>query len=207
MIRLQRGSPPPFWTKEHVCQWTKKWLEKREKGREWKWPYYRNKPVSDYLKSALQSWHFGKCAFCEVPLSGGAQIEHFRSKTHYPMSAFVWRNLFLICMACNQKKGGKNHAGCLKPDRENPADYLWIDPILLKVVPKPGISEVARQRAAKTIQLYALDRPELSALYRVYLERERDRPLIMLADEKRPFTLLITSLLTYQAARWLLTAT
>jgi uncharacterized protein (TIGR02646 family) len=120
----------------------------------------------------MTAWHHNKCAFCETPLLEEREIEHFRSKTQHPLAAFIWRNLFLICGSCNRGKGSEDHEGCLKPDREDPADYLWVNPISRKIEPKPGIPEIARQRAATTIVRYKLDRPELKKLYELYLLQE-----------------------------------
>jgi uncharacterized protein (TIGR02646 family) len=167
----------------------------------------------------MEAWHHGKCAFCEAPLWTGCEIEHFRAKTRYPLAAFVWRNLFLICRDCNQAKGAEGHAGCLKPDREDPTDYLWVDPISLKVEPKPRISEDARQRAQRTIERYGLDRPELSKAYLRYLQMVfHGTPLTdlilqtsdevclglaklrSLAQPEQVFSLMVESLLTYYGA-------
>jgi len=74
----------------------------------------------------------------------------------------------LSCSTCNQTKGEQEHADCLKPDVDDPTEYLWVDPIALKVAPKPGIDLQAKQRAEYTIRLYGLDRPELSRAYLLY---------------------------------------
>jgi uncharacterized protein (TIGR02646 family) len=174
----------------------------------------------------MELWHHQKCAFCEAPLLGDREVEHFRPKTRYPLAAFIWRNLFLICGGCNQKKGSETHSGCLKPDREDPAAYLWVNPISLKMEPKPGISEEAHQRAAVTITHYQLDRPELSRLYKDYLysiSREHLLPIVgfisqtpldqlsaspvllritalnALSQPEQPFSLFVKSLLEYYA--------
>lgn len=171
MIRLHRGPAPVFWTRERVKNWTERWLAKNCDSSRWSWPQFRRRGINKYAVEAMESWHYNKCAFCETPLFSGREVEHFRSKTRYPLSALVWRNLFLTCRDCNQRKGSDEHAGCIKPDCEDPEQYLWVNPISLKMEPKPGISAVARQRAIKTIELYGLDRPELSKLYQVYLQQ------------------------------------
>ncbi len=177
----------------------------------------------------MEPWHYGKCAFCEAPLAGNSEIEHFRSKSRYPLAAFVWRNLFLICRKCNQAKGEKEHAGCVKPDCEDPTNYLWINPISRKMEPKPGISEEARERAVKTIRCYDLDRAELTKLYETYLlksffpeqlslirliaQTQEHKPeaaeqipshldgLRALSNPNQPFSLMAKSLLEYYEIR------
>ena len=168
--RLQRGPAPGFWTREQVKVWTRRWLDKVCEGHDWYWPQHKKKGINQHAYEAMEPWHHYKCAFCETPLWGTREIEHFWAKTKHPLAAFVWRNLFLICGDCNRAKGAEDHAGCLKPDREDPIDYLWVDPILLKMKPKPGISEGARQRAQRTIERYGLDRPELKKTCAMYLE-------------------------------------
>jgi uncharacterized protein (TIGR02646 family) len=227
MIKLKRGPAPDFWRRERVKKWTKSWLDKNCESKRWAWPQYQKQKINQPACDALEPWHHDKCAFCEAPLSGHREIEHFRSKTGHPLAAFVWRNLFLICSKCNGKKGDRDHAGSLKPDCHDPADYLWINPISLKMEPKPGISPEARQRAIKTINLYQLDRPELTKLYRLYcLQRvflagpllhlarlvvqspENDAEMIAqlpferarlkaLADPSQPFSLMVRSVLEY----------
>jgi uncharacterized protein (TIGR02646 family) len=212
LIQLQRGPTPSFWTREQVKSWTKRWLAKDCEANRWSWPQYLGKKLNQHAREAMESWHHSKCAFCEAPLSQG-WVEHFRSKTQYPLAAFVWLNLFLSCEECNQAKGVGDHQGCLKPDREDPTDYLWVNPISRKIEPKPGISEAGRQRAARTIELFRLDRPELRKLYEKYLlglvssgqvilRTPEQAPLHLaglraLARPDRPFSLMVKSLLEY----------
>lgn len=177
----------------------------------------------------MERWHYHKCAFCESPLWGQSEVEHFRSKTGHPLAAFVWRNLFLICKKCNQSKGSEDHEGCLKPDREDPTNYLWVNPVSLKIEPKPGISAEAHLRATHTIQRYELNRAELKKLYEDYLLKSllhgHTLPLISLiaqaqkheqqaakqipsrlaglqalAQPEQPFSLLVKSVLEYYDA-------
>lgn len=177
----------------------------------------------------METWHYNKCAFCESPLLGEGEIEHFRSKTGHPLAAFVWRNLFLICKKCNLGKGSENHEGCLKPDREDPADFLWVNPVSRKIEPKPDIPAEAHLRATNTIERYKLDRPELKKLYEEYLLKSflhgHTLPLIgivaqaqkhdpqaakqiplrlaglqALAQPEQPFSLMVKSLLEYYNA-------
>lgn len=227
MIYLQREPPPKFWTRKRVKQWTQQWLSKGCVSSKWAWPQYRGKKINRYAGKAMEIWHHNKCAFCEAPLLAQYEIEHFRSKAKHPLAAFIWRNLFLICRTCNQSKGSENHEGCLKPDRDPPADYLWINPTSLKVEPRPGVSGEARQRAVNTIKRYRLNRPELKKLYERYLLRQvthshlfplagsvaqaqntqaAGQPqmhlaaLQALAQPEQPFSLMVKSLLEYHNA-------
>lgn len=198
MIRLQRGPAPYFWTRQQIKSWTQRWLARGCDSRRWQWPQHNKKRLNQTVRDTLRSWHFGKCAFCETPLGQG-EIEHFRAKTRFPLAAFVWRNLFLVCADCNQAKREQNHHGCLKPDRDDPEMFLWIDPIILTVQPRPGLTSTMQQYAEKTIALYQLDRPELTQLYRVYLQMVglHETRLTAAANPSLPFTLLMRSLAHY----------
>ena len=196
MIRLHRGASPDCWTRENVKKWTGGWLNKNCESDRWYWPVVEGREINKHAVEAMEPWHHHKCAFCEAPLFSGREIEHFRSKTRHPLAAFVWRNLFLICRTCNQAKGDDEHKGCIKPDREDPEEYLWINPILLKIEPKPGISASYHRKAVETIGLYKLDRPELTSLYKYY------RKLISEGfgeSDERPFSLMIESVSNYQS--------
>lgn len=198
MIRLHRGPAPDFWIRQQVKTWTQRWLAQGCDSRRWQWPQHNKKRLNHKIRDALRSWHFGKCAFCET-LLGQGEIEHFRAKTRYPFAAFVWRNLFLVCADCNRAKGEQNYQGCLKPDRDDPEMFLWINPITLTVQPRPGLTSAMHQYAEKTIALYQLNRPELTHLYRVHLHMVRLNPagLSAAAAPSLPFTLLLRSLNQY----------
>ncbi len=88
MIHLQRQAPPEFWTRERVKQWTVRWLEKDCESTRWRWPQYQGEKLNQYVAENILVWHHHKCAFCETPLLSGTEIEHFQSKTKYPLAAF-----------------------------------------------------------------------------------------------------------------------
>ncbi len=196
MIQLHRSPAPDFWTRKQVKKWTGRWLAKDCDSDRWAWPQFKKKGINKYAVEEMAVWHHNKCAFCETPLFSGREIEHFRSKTGHPLAAYVWRNLFLICRDCNQAKGDSDHEGCIKPDREDPEAYLWVNPILLKIEPKPGISDSYHQKAVETIGLYELDRPELTNLYKYYRKLMSEG---FGEGDERPFSLMIESVSNYQS--------
>lgn len=168
MVKLERGEKPAFWTQGNIQKWTQNWQKNWKNKTSWNWPQVDKRKINLPAKEAMLSWHHHKCAFCEIQYGDNLQIEHFQSKQHYPNEAFNWSNLFLSCPTCNQTKGEQDHRDCLKPDVDDPAEYLWVDPIALKIVPRPGIDENAKKRAEYTIRLYGLDRPELNRAYLIY---------------------------------------
>lgn len=46
-----------------------------------------------------------KCYLCESKTYQSAEIDHLKSRKHYPELACDWENLFLVCGYCNKKKG------------------------------------------------------------------------------------------------------
>jgi uncharacterized protein (TIGR02646 family) len=72
----------------------------------------------------------GKCAYCECLLdaSSYAVIEHHTARLVDGSLAFEWTNLFLACSRCNGAKGAADHGGeMLKPDHDDPEEFLWVD--------------------------------------------------------------------------------
>jgi len=56
------------------------------------------------VKKQLIEDQSGKCYICERILTTDFEVEHLKSKTHYPLLVQDWSNLFLSCRYCNGKK-------------------------------------------------------------------------------------------------------
>lgn len=76
-----------------------------------------------------------RCAYCEAAISRGkCHIEHFRQRDRYPQGTFEWSNLFGSCdreSTCGTFKdrcGAYPHADLIKPDVEDPDEFLVFDP-------------------------------------------------------------------------------
>src|SRR6266446_4706234 len=76
-------------------------------------PASRGKPIfptvwsSDKrVKTALDAWSNGKCAYCETLINAdrSQQVEHFKPKSLFPSLAYDWNNYFLACNGCNGAK-------------------------------------------------------------------------------------------------------
>lgn len=168
MVKLERAEKPDVWTDQNVKRWTKNWQQKIDRANAsskkavWvKWPQANKERINHTATANMIEWHSYKCAFCEVQDASNLEIEHFYPKSKYSAQAFEWVNLFLICKRCNLIKGEDEPEISLKPDVDEPSEYLWYSPALQRIVPKPGISTKAKGRAAKTIKLYGLDRMDL----------------------------------------------
>ncbi|WP_310385799.1 retron Ec78 anti-phage system effector HNH endonuclease PtuB [Roseateles sp.] len=106
-----------------------------------------------------------RCAYCEARIAPDRRhIEHFRQKGRDPTVTFVWSNLF---GSCNRSCSCGRHKDCaepyapadlIKPDEEDPEDYLLFSPDGT-VSPKNGLSDKSDHRAAETIRLFNLNGP------------------------------------------------
>ena len=103
-----------------------------------------------------------RCAYCEVGIHRGSQeIEHFRQRSRYPQGTFDWHNLFGACKdksTCGDHKdkcGTYDHTLLIKPDTEDPDDFLVFDSNG-GVNPKAGLSERDHARAEATIRILNL---------------------------------------------------
>lgn len=73
-----------------------------------------------------------RCMYCSD--SHGCEIEHFRPKQKYPLYAFYWENMLLVCGECNRHKGNqfplnsKSQPAIIDPAIDNPWDHLDFDP-------------------------------------------------------------------------------
>lgn len=112
--------------------------------------------------SKLNAMQGGRCAYCEAAISQGkSHIEHFRQRNRYPQGTFDWRNLFGSCNrqgTCGDHKdkcGDYDPAALIKPDEEDPDEYLVFDS-QGGVHPKAGLSPDKHHRAQETIRILNL---------------------------------------------------
>jgi len=128
------------------------------------WEKFRNRNAYETLRNDLLSISDETCAFCA---GGFAQstvtVEHFEPKSGPHESrekVLVWENLFPACNACQQAKGTKFSPDLIKPDLDEyqPSAYFLIDADDGALKPAPGVQA---DKAAKTIEIYGLDRPAL----------------------------------------------
>ena len=104
-----------------------------------------------------------RCAYCEVGIQRDSQeIEHFRQRSRYPQGTFDWHNLFGSCKdkgTCGDYKdkcGDYDHTLLIKPDTEDPDDFLVFD-AYGGVSPKNGLSAQDHARAVATIRILNLN--------------------------------------------------
>ncbi|WP_269517989.1 retron system putative HNH endonuclease [Alteromonas sp. BMJM2] len=92
-------------------------------------------------------------------------IEHFQSRNDSPNLTFIWSNLFGSCGkdnwdSCGIFKDTKgrpyDHNKLIKPDQDNPREYLLFLTNGL-VVPRPKTSPSTSEKAATTIKVFNLN--------------------------------------------------
>ena len=114
---------------------------------------------------SVQRLHVEK-RYCEVAISSdNRHIEHFRQRNRHPQSTFEWNNLFGSCdrkSTCGNHKdkcGDYDHGVLIKPDVENPDDFLVFTPDGT-VSPRADLTEAQRHRATETIRIFNLNGPK-----------------------------------------------
>lgn len=114
------------------------------------------------IRNQLDAMQATRCAYCEAALKEDARhIEHFRQRDRYPQGTFEWSNLFGSCNrddTCGKHKdqcGAYQHGDLIKPDIEEPDDFLVFDP-QGGIHPKAGLSPLAQHRAEETIRIFNL---------------------------------------------------
>ncbi|WP_125563639.1 HNH endonuclease [Pseudoalteromonas rubra] len=97
MIKLERQVKPGYLSAEKVVELTKEF--KASKKSVWN---------NAHIKEPLLRSSYGKCAYCECPLTSESnymEVEHFEDKKHSPDKVVVWENLLPSCKKCNGAKG------------------------------------------------------------------------------------------------------
>jgi uncharacterized protein (TIGR02646 family) len=104
-----------------------------------------------------------RCAYCEIEIKDGDRhIEHYRQKRSYPQGTFEWANLFGSCNrldTCGKHKdtcGAYLHTQVIKPDLEDPEDFLVFSPDG-SISAREKLSEIDRNRAVETIRVFGLN--------------------------------------------------
>lgn len=111
----------------------------------------------------LNAMQGNRCAYCELEISQGKRhIEHFRQRRLHPQGTFDWNNLFGSCDrdgVCGKYKdrcGHYPHEDLIKPDVDDPDDFLVFDP-QGGIHPKVGLTPDKHHRATETIRILKLD--------------------------------------------------
>lgn len=113
---------------------------------------------------ALDAMQGQRCAYCEAmlePDSNSRHVEHFRQRSRYRQGTFDWNNLFGSCNrqgTCGNYKdkcGIYDPAQLIKPDVDDPDDYLVFDSVG-GVSPRDNLDPASLMRAKETIRILNL---------------------------------------------------
>jgi uncharacterized protein (TIGR02646 family) len=123
------------------------------------------------VKKAIGPMSNKRCAYCQsnVRSNQAGHVEHFRPKTLFPCSAYLWKNYFLACEACNLAKGKKwpvasECKSYVRPDQNKPGKR-FVFSADGKVKAKTG-----DKAAAATVRDIQLDRKDLRDDRRDHIE-------------------------------------
>ncbi len=148
------------------------------------------------FRPALASRSGHMCWYCERQCdaeTGGRAptVDHFRPLSRFPKLAYEWSNWAFSCRRCNveNKKDNWPHLGYVDPAAaevaECPDRYFDYDAATGEIIPKPGLTGDARQRAWQTIKDLGLNK--LDVMYdRFHLMTDFAKGLLSLAPVDRP---------------------
>ena len=163
---IDRG-PEPGGVQGYARQYTQGWVE-----------YFRDRigerPSDSYwreFRELLGSRSRKICWYCERLCQWDADeagrvptVDHFRPLSRYPELAYHWSNWIFSCRRCNgENKGDKWPAsGYVDPsaadERERPERHFDYDAETGEIIPMPGLSSEARERALRTIDDLGLNK-------------------------------------------------
>lgn len=125
----------------------------------------KNKEDKATIKALLLEMSHYRCSYCEIEIQdSSSHIEHLARRQCYPKKTFDWNNLFCSCNTqetCgsykdNEKKYTGDSSDLIKPDTDNPKDYLNINS-------QDGsfYEKEEEPKASKTIEYFNLNAPRL----------------------------------------------
>ena len=194
---IDRG-PEPEGINEYARRYTASWVDYFQDG-------VGQRPT-DFLWSvfrpAMGSRSNNNCWYCERQCDSTGElaptVDHFRPLRLFPQLAYDWTNWVFSCQRCNSdnKKDKWPESGyvdpCAAEIAERPERYFDYDATTGEIVPRDGVSGIARQRALHTIGDLGLNKLEVM-YYRLQWTRQFIADLLSLPfTERQPFIEFIT---------------
>lgn len=170
MRKVTRTPAPDFLTNNCV-KWGTNYenLRKKNPSAIFSWATHKGSKVNTLLlpflmrmTSILMELENAHCSFCDgfpvEPVSADS-IEHFKPKSQFPLSSYVWENLFYCCSKCQQSKLENFDEQLLKPDiDEYTFEYFFeYDTKTGDIIPNVDRSDLEIERAKITIKLYGFN--------------------------------------------------
>jgi uncharacterized protein (TIGR02646 family) len=94
---------------QHGAVWCQEFMARRaaDPAYRFQWKQHRGQRVNILLREPLSTMTQAHCAYCDgFPLDDTSYetIDHFLPKALYPEFAYEWKNLYLVCVKCQEKK-------------------------------------------------------------------------------------------------------
>lgn len=168
----------------------------RDRGATFSWPERAGRSILPIVREALAALTSNHCSYCDgypIDATGVREVDHFRPKRAFPREAFDWRNLFLVCTACNKAKLDEWNEKLLRPDEPTYSfeHYFWVNGLTGELRPNPAASVEDQERALETIRILNLQRSGLCserrrAIARTNTAGDPDRPFRFLEPNDAP---------------------
>lgn len=160
-------TPIPDFLRSKYKKWGKRYKAKRDnpnRSNDFAWAIYQGNRVNQILLPKLrEEVNNSHCSFCDgFPLdTTGETIEHLRCVSEYPLLSYVWANLYYCCNYCNNHKLENPEKKLLRPDNfeYNFEKYFIFEPDTGKidVNPDPNLTDLDKEKALNTINIYGLN--------------------------------------------------
>lgn len=168
MRKFERKEAPEC-LQRNAKEYSKRWKKLHKNGSKFDWYRYKKQDNEISILDILYPLTQNHCAFCDIKKVIKGQIrptiEHFYPKEQYHSLAYSWNNLFLCCDSCQSYKLANFSRKLLKPDNlvYDFDKYFMFDFETGIIIPNETQTIHTQQRAAKTIEIYGLNkdsRPE-----------------------------------------------
>lgn len=119
MIKLKKGAPPAYLTRQKVLELTDQF--KVNDKAVWR---------EESIKASLLGESHNKCVYCESSIDragAGLEVEHFYPKHKFKDLVVDWSNLLASCRRCNTKKSKNTNIDAkeiINPFEDDPKDHL-----------------------------------------------------------------------------------
>ncbi len=163
---IDRG-PEPGGVQGYARQFTQGWVEYFQEG-------VGERPNDSHwreFRELLGSRSGNTCWYCERRCQRDADeigraptVDHFRPLSRYPELAYRWSNWIFSCRRCNgeNKQDKWPASGYVDPgaadEQERPERYFDYDAETGEIIPMPGLSAEAHERALRTIDDLGLNK-------------------------------------------------
>ena len=190
---IDRG-PEPDGVQGYAQRFTQGWVEYfedriGERPNDSHWREFRELLGS---RSGNVCWYCERRCLLDADDVGRAPtVDHFRPLSRHPELAYRWSNWIFSCRRCNgeNKQDKWPASGYVDPsaadEQERPERYFDYDAETGEIIPMPGLSSEAHERALRTIDDLGLNRSDVR-FYRLHWTRRFVEDWHALPNADRP---------------------